>query len=136
MRRRSGSRDSTASIASRAAAGDAVSTFCLDLSATPFYIQGSGNEVGKPFPWVVSDFGLLDAIESGLVKIPQLPARDVTGAEEAAYFNIWRWVQAKAKEDGLGTTITPEVIMNYASAPINLLAQEWHGRFVEWEEIL
>ena len=74
--------------------------FCLDLSATPFYIQGSGNEVGKPFPWVVFDFGLLDAIESGLVKIPQLPARDVTGAEEAAYFNIWRWVQAKAKEDG------------------------------------
>lgn len=108
--------------------------FCLDLSATPFYIQGSGNEVGKPFPWVVSDFGLLDAIESGLVKVPQLPARDVTGAEEAAYFNIWRWVQAKAKEDGLGTTITPEIVMNYASAPINLLAQEWHDRFVEWEQ--
>ena len=109
--------------------------FCLDLSATPFYIQGSGNEVGKPFPWVVSDFGLLDAIESGLVKIPQLPARDVTGAEEAAYFNVWRWVQAKAKEDGLGTTITPEIVMNYASAPINLLAQEWHDRFVEWEKL-
>lgn len=108
--------------------------FCLDLSATPFYIQGSGNEVGKPFPWVVSDFGLLDAIESGLVKIPQLPARDVTGAEEAAYFNIWRWVQAKAEEDGLGTTITPEIVMNYASAPINLLAQEWHDRFAEWEQ--
>ncbi len=106
---------------------------CLDLSATPFYIQGSGNEVGKPFPWVVSDFGLLDAIESGLVKIPQLPARDVTGAAEAAYFNIWRWVQAKANEDGLGTTITPEIVMNYASAPINLLAQEWYERFVEWE---
>ena len=108
--------------------------FCLDLSATPFYIQGSGNEVGKPFPWVVSDFGLLDAIESGLVKIPQLPARDVTGAEEAAYFNIWRWVQAKAAEDGRGAAITPEVVMNYASAPINLLAQEWQGRFVEWEK--
>ncbi|MEX0827952.1 MAG: DEAD/DEAH box helicase family protein [Haliea sp.] len=108
--------------------------FCLDLSATPFYIQGSGNEVGKPFPWVVSDFGLLDAIESGLVKIPQLPARDVTGAGEAAYFNIWRWVQAKAKEDGLGTKITPEIVMNYASAPMNLLAQEWHDRFAEWEK--
>jgi type III restriction enzyme len=82
----------------------------------------------------VSDFGLLDAIESGLVKIPQLPARDVTGAAEAAYFNIWRWVQAKAKEDGLGTTITPEIVMNYASAPINLLAADWHQRFLEWEQ--
>lgn len=107
---------------------------CVDLSATPFYIQGSGNDVGKPFPWIVSDFGLLDAIESGLVKIPQLPARDVTGAAEAAYFNIWRWVQAKAKEDGLGTTITPEIVMNYASAPINLLAADWHQRFLEWEQ--
>lgn len=107
---------------------------CVDLSATPFYIQGSGNEVGKPFPWIVSDFGLLDAIESGLVKIPQLPARDVTGAEEAAYFNVWRWVQARAKEDGYGTTLTPELVMNYASAPITLLASEWHQRFVEWEQ--
>ena len=43
-------------------------SLCVDLSATPFYIQGSGNEVGKPFPWIVSDFGLLDAIESGLVE--------------------------------------------------------------------
>ena len=107
---------------------------CIDLSATPFYIQGSGNEVGKPFPWVVSDFGLLDAIESGLVKIPQLPARDVSGAEEAAYFNIWRWVQAKAKEDGYGTTLTPELVMNYASAPINILAADWSRRFLEWEQ--
>jgi type III restriction enzyme len=106
---------------------------CVDLSATPFFIQSSGNEVGKPFPWVVSDFGLLDAIESGLVKIPQLPARDVTGADEAAYFNIWRWIQSKAEEDGYGSKLTPELVMNYASAPINLLASEWHQRFIEWE---
>lgn len=106
---------------------------CVDLSATPFYIQGSGNEVGKPFPWIVSDFGLLDAIESGLVKIPQLPSRDVTGADEAAYFNIWRWIQAKAEEEGYGSKLTPEIVMNYASAPINLLALDWHQRFQEWE---
>ena len=106
---------------------------CVDLSATPFYIQGSGNEVGKPFPWIVSDFGLLDAIESGLVKIPQLPSRDVTGADEAAYFNIWRWVQAKAEDAGYGSKLTPQIVMNYASAPINLLASEWHQRFEEWE---
>ena len=107
---------------------------CIDLSATPFYIQGSGNEVGKPLPWIVSDFGLLDAIESGLVKIPQLPMRDVSGAREAAYFNIWRWVQDKAEEDGLGTKVTPQVVLNYASAPINLLADDWRERFLEWEE--
>jgi type III restriction enzyme len=107
--------------------------FCIDLSATPFYIQGSGNEVGKPFPWIVSDFGLLDAIESGLVKIPQLPSRDVSGAQEAAYFNVWRWVQSQAEEAGFGAQLTPELVMRYAGAPINLLANEWHERFQEWE---
>src|SRR5690606_35166121 len=74
--------------------------YCIDLSATPFYIQGSGNEVGKPFPWIVSDFGLLDAIESGLVKIPQLPTRDISGEEDAGYFNVWRWVESMAEKHG------------------------------------
>ncbi|MEM1544287.1 MAG: hypothetical protein QW795_06370 [Candidatus Bathyarchaeia archaeon] len=44
--------------------------FCADFSATPFYIKGSGYEEGTPFPWIVSDFGLIDAIESGIVKNP------------------------------------------------------------------
>lgn len=48
-------------------------SFCVDLSATPFYIGGSGHPEGRPFPWLVSDFGLVDAIESGIVKIPRLP---------------------------------------------------------------
>ncbi|WP_329006938.1 DEAD/DEAH box helicase family protein [Pseudomonas aeruginosa] len=107
---------------------------CVDLSATPFYIQGSGNEVGKPFPWVVSDFGLLDAIESGLVKIPELPTADVGGTEEAAYFNVWRWVEAKAEEDGHGSKLTPQLVMNYASTPITLLAADWYKKFQEWEK--
>lgn len=107
---------------------------CLDLSATPFYIQGSGNEVGKPFPWIVSDFGLLDAIESGLVKVPQLPVRDITGSPEASYFNVWRWVEQRAKEDGHGGTLSPELVMTYATAPINQLAQDWHRRFLDWQK--
>ncbi len=49
-----------------------------DLSATPYYLTGSGHEPYSLFPWVVSDFGLTDAIESGLVKIPYLPTRDDT----------------------------------------------------------
>jgi type III restriction enzyme len=47
-----------------------------DLSATPFFLRGSGYSEGELFPWVVSDFGLLDAIESGLVKVPRLPVVD------------------------------------------------------------
>lgn len=109
---------------------------CVDLSATPFYIQGSGNEVGRPFPWIVSDFGLLDAIESGLVKIPELPTADAAGEEEAAYFNIWRWVQDKAEKDGHGKNVTPELVMTYASRPITLLAADWHKHFERWQQVM
>jgi len=40
--------------------------FCVDLSATPYFLGRVGQETNKPFPWVVSDFGLVDAIEAGL----------------------------------------------------------------------
>jgi type III restriction enzyme len=49
-----------------------------DLSATPYYLTGSGYIAYSLFPWVVSDFGLIEAIESGLVKIPFLPESDNT----------------------------------------------------------
>jgi type III restriction enzyme len=69
--------------------------FCIDLSATPYYLARAGEDTNKIFPWVVSDFGLTDAIESGLVKIPQLAHSDPSGEEQAAYFNIWRWIMSK-----------------------------------------
>ena len=49
-----------------------------DLSATPYYLTGSGHPAYSLFPWVISDFGLIEAIESGLVKIPFLPESDNT----------------------------------------------------------
>ncbi|CAZ88149.1 putative Type III restriction enzyme, res subunit [Thiomonas arsenitoxydans] len=103
---------------------------CLDLSATPFYIQGSGNEVGKPFPWVVSDFSLLEAIEAGLVKIPQLPTQDIGGTQTPAYFNVWRWVQELAEKDGASGKLTPDVLMRYATQPIMQLGV-WAAEFRE-----
>ncbi len=66
--------------------------FCVDFSATPFYIKGSGYEEGTPFPWVVSDFGLVDAIESGIVKIPRVPVDDNTGALIPRYFRLWEHI--------------------------------------------
>ena len=44
----------------------------VDLSATPFYLKGSNYPEGQPFPWLVSDFGLVDAIESGIVRISSI----------------------------------------------------------------
>ncbi len=61
-----------------------------DLSATPFFLRGSGYPEGTLFPWVVSDFSLIDAIESGIVKVPRVPVEDnsMTG-EQPTYRDLW-----------------------------------------------
>lgn len=107
---------------------------CVDLSATPFYIQGSGNEVGRPFPWVVSDFSLLEAIEAGLVKVPQLPTDDGAGDEVPRYFNVWRWVEKMAQDDGHIGPVTVGEVMRYATAPIVTLAVSWRETLAKWKE--
>lgn len=64
-----------------------------DLSATPFYLGGSGYQEGYIFPWTVSDFSLMDAIESGIVKIPRVPVDDdVADAEYSTYLHLWEHV--------------------------------------------
>ncbi len=61
-----------------------------DLSATPFFLSGSGYQEGTLFPWVVSDFSLIDAIESGIVKVPRVPvADDSMVGTMPKYRNLW-----------------------------------------------
>jgi type III restriction enzyme len=48
----------------------------VDLSATPFFLAGSGYKEGTLFPWTMSDFSLMDAIECGIVKLPRVPVSD------------------------------------------------------------
>jgi type III restriction enzyme len=104
--------------------------FCVDLSATPYYLGRVGQETNRPFPWVVSDFGLIDAIESGLVKIPQLAVRDTTGAAIPGYFNVWHWIMPKltpAERGGKRANPKPEAILKYAHTPIAMLAALWNA---------
>ncbi len=73
-----------------------------DLSATPYYLKGSGYPEYSLFPWVVSDFGLVDAIESGLVKIPFLPAYDnAEGLDEPKLRNIYDSIKDKLPKRGM-----------------------------------
>lgn len=66
-----------------------------DLSATPYYLKGSGYNEGFIFPWTVSDFGLMDAIESGIVKIPRIPVDDDAAGESVTYLHLWEHVGAE-----------------------------------------
>jgi type III restriction enzyme len=109
--------------------------FCVDLSATPYYLARAGAETNRIFPWVVSEFGLTDAIESGLVKIPQLAVADPTGEDRAAYFNIWQWIMKRltARErGGRRASVKPEAVLKWANHPIQLLGEDWEKTRQEW----
>ena len=107
--------------------------FCVDLSATPFYIQGSGHPEGTPFPWLVSDFGLVDAIESGITKIPRLPVSDTTGRPEPKYFRLWRAVNDQLEPcqflPGRGKKPKPEAVHLHAEDALRTLAGQWKERY-------
>jgi type III restriction enzyme len=106
---------------------------CLDFSATPFYIQGSGQIEGAPFPWLVSDFGLVDAIESGIVKIPRLPVSDTTGRPEPKYFRLWQHVmdnlQPGERLPGRAGKPKPEIVYREVEPALLTLAGQWKERF-------
>ncbi len=72
-----------------------------DLSATPFFLRGSGYPEGTLFGWVVSDFSLIDAIESGIVKVPRVPITDnsVTG-NLPKYRHLWPYVKDELPKKG------------------------------------
>ena len=62
----------------------------VDLSATPFFLRGSGYAEGTLFPWTMSDFSLMDAIECGIVKLPRVPvAENIPGDEMPMYRDLW-----------------------------------------------
>ena len=110
---------------------------CVDLSATPYYLGRVGQDANRPFPWVVSDFGLVDAIESGLVKIPQLAVRDTSGSAIPGYFNIWRWILPRltpAERGGRRGSVKPEAILKHAHVPIAMLGGLWELLRAEWSQ--
>ncbi len=75
-----------------------------DLSATPFFLRGSGYPEGTLFQWVVSDFSLIDAIESGIVKVPRVPiADDSMSGEGPTYRDLWPRIREDLPKKGRKT---------------------------------
>lgn len=75
----------------------------IDLSATPFFLSGSGYAEGTLFPWTMSDFSLMDAIECGIVKLPRVPVADnIPGAEMPKFRELWKHIGKKMPKKGRG----------------------------------
>ncbi|MBC6427996.1 MAG: DEAD/DEAH box helicase family protein [Cellvibrionales bacterium] len=75
----------------------------FDLSATPFFLSGSGYREGTLFPWTMSDFSLMDAIECGIVKLPRVPVVDNIPSSEIPLFrNLWQHIRSDMPKKGRG----------------------------------
>ncbi len=76
----------------------------FDLSATPFFLSGSGYQEGTLFPWVVSDFSLIDAIECGIVKVPRVPVEDdAMIGDYPTYRHLWPYIKDDLPKKGRKT---------------------------------
>ena len=75
----------------------------LDLSATPFFLRGSGYAEGTLFPWTMCDFSLMDAIECGIVKLPRVPVADnIPGGDMPKFRNLWEHIRSDMPKKGRG----------------------------------
>ena len=106
-----------------------------DLSATPFYLKGSGYNEGFIFPWVVSDFSLMDAIESGIVKIPRLPVDDNAVNADVIYRTLWDHVgkalpKKLKKTDDTANWVPPDTLIG----ALESLYRSYEKSFREWEQ--
>ena len=111
---------------------------CIDMSATPFYLSNSGYTEGSPFPWLVSDFGLVDAIECGIVKIPRMPVADSAentddaGRPDPKYFRLWRNIVDNLKpHEKIAKKPKPDAIYQHAEGALKMLASQWRIQFEE-----
>ena len=89
----------------------------LDLSATPFFLRGSGYAEGTLFPWTMSDFSLMDAIECGIVKLPRVPVADnIPGADMPKFRNLWEHIGTRMPRKGRGKS----AVLDPLSIPVEL----------------
>ena len=79
----------------------------MDLSATPFFLRGSGYAEGTLFPWTMCDFSLMDAIECGIVKLPRVPVADnIPGGDMPKFRNLWEHIRTDMPKKGRGKAKT------------------------------
>ena len=79
----------------------------MDLSATPFFLRGSGYAEGTLFSWTMCDFSLMDAIECGIVKLPRVPVADnIPGGEMPKFRNLWEHIRTDMPQKGRGKAKT------------------------------
>ena len=109
----------------------------IDLSATPFFLRGSGYAEGTLFPWTMSDFSLMDAIECGIVKLPRVPVADnIPGADMPRFRNLWEHIGKEMPKKGRGKAagLDPLSIPVELQTALEALYGHYAKTFEEWQK--
>ena len=109
----------------------------IDLSATPFFLKGSGYREGTLFPWVVSDFSLMDAIECGIVKLPRVPVADnIPGADVPIFRNLWENIRRDMPKKGRGKSadLDPLSLPTKLQTALESLYGHYKKTFELWQQ--
>ena len=109
----------------------------MDLSATPFFLRGSGYAEGTLFPWTMSDFSLMDAIECGIVKLPRVPvAENIPGDELPVFRNLWENIRKDMpkKGRGQGAELDPLKLPTRLQTALQALYGHYEKTFKLWED--
>jgi type III restriction enzyme len=109
----------------------------IDLSATPFFLSGSGYAEGTLFPWTMSDYSLMDAIESGIVKLPRVPIADNIETKEMPMFrNLWDHIGKNMPKKGRtkGSVLDPLKLPTLLKTALEVLYGHYEKTFDLWRE--
>ena len=109
----------------------------LDLSATPFFLSGSGYAEGTLFPWTMSDFSLMDAIECGIVKLPRVPvAQNLPGEEMPIFRDLWKNIRSKMPKKGRGSKedLDPLALPTLLKTALEALYGHYEKTYRLWEQ--
>ncbi|RIK54389.1 restriction endonuclease, partial [candidate division KSB1 bacterium] len=109
----------------------------IDLSATPFFLRGSGYGEGTLFHWTMSDFSLMDAIECGIVKLPRVPVADnIPGGDMPVYRNLWENIRNKMPKKGRrkSALLDPLDLPPQLQTALDALYGHYEKTFYLWKE--
>ena len=113
-------------------------TRVFDLSATPFFLRGSGYAEGTLFPWTMCDFSLMDAIECGIVKLPRVPVADnlpgASAGDMPMYRNLWEHIRTKMPKKGRGKAkgLDPQSLPPQLQTALDALYGHYAKTFELW----
>ncbi|MCI0692313.1 DEAD/DEAH box helicase family protein [candidate division KSB1 bacterium] len=112
-------------------------TRVIDLSATPFFLRGSGYAEGTLFHWTMSDFSLMDAIECGIVKLPRVPVADnIPGGDMPKFRNLWEHIRTRMPKKGRGkaNTLDPLSLPVELQTALEALYGHYEKTYQLWKE--